>query len=92
MEIELRKIKKQYSSEFKRDVVALLRSSNRSIREVAHEIGVNDSTLGSWAKAEEQASLDSKMTEAERIEATQLRKQIKDLKEEMEILKRFTTY
>lgn len=59
MEIELGKIKKQYSSEFKRDAVALFCSSNRSIREVAHEIGVNDSTLGSWSKAEEHTSLDS---------------------------------
>lgn len=39
----------------------------------------SDSTLGTWARADEKASLDSEMTEAEKIEAAQLRKQIKDL-------------
>jgi transposase len=86
------KIKKQYSDEFKRDAVALLRSSNRPIKQVAVEIGVSDSVLGCWARKEEKVSLDSQMTEAEKLEAVRLRKQIKDLKEEIEILKRFTTY
>ncbi len=46
--MEQRKMKKQYSDEFKRDAVALLRSSNRPIKEVAGEIGVSDTTLGTW--------------------------------------------
>ncbi len=86
------KAKKHYTPEFKRDSVALLRSSNRPLREVAREIGVNDTTLGAWSRAEKKASLESDMTEEEKVEAEKLRKEIKDLKEEIEILKRFTTY
>ena len=41
---------RRYSPEFKRDAVALLHSSGRSIAAVAKELGVSDVTLAVWAK------------------------------------------
>jgi transposase len=43
---------RRYTEEFKRDAVALLRSSGRSIAEVAKQLGVTDTSLGSWAREE----------------------------------------
>jgi transposase len=40
---------RRYSPEFKRDAVALLRSSGRSIAQVAKELGVSDMSLSTWA-------------------------------------------
>jgi transposase len=85
---------RRYSPEFKRDAVALLHSSGRAIAAVAKEIGVSDVTLAAWAK--EQAAGNNTeakaAAEAERKEAIELRKRIKELEQEIEILKRFTAY
>jgi transposase len=85
---------RRYSPEFKRDAVALLHSSGRAMAAVAKEIGVSDVTLAAWVK--EQAAGNNTeakaAAEAERKEAIELRKRIKELEQEIEILKRFTAY
>jgi len=85
---------RRYSPEFKRDAVALLRSSGRSIAQVAKELGVSDMSLSTWAR--EQAKLmspeEAEQSEADRLEAIALRKRIKELEQEIEILKWFTAY
>ena len=47
--------RRRFSPEFKRDAVALHRSSGRSIAAVAKELGIGESNLGGWlAKDREQ--------------------------------------
>ena len=85
---------RRYGLEFKRDAVALLHSLGRAIAAVAKEIGVSDVTLAAWVK--EQAAGNNTAAraaaEAERKEAIGLSKRIKELGQEIEILKRFTAY
>jgi transposase len=83
---------KRYTAEFKRDAVALWRRSGKSIAEVARELGVNDMSLGLWIKQTDEALPMSAQDNADRAEAAGLRKRIKELEEEVEILKRFTAY
>jgi len=83
---------RRYSAEFKRDAVALWRRSGKSIAEVAHELGVNDMSLGLWIKKSDGSSPVSEEERADRAEAARLRKRVKELEEEVEILKRFTAY
>ena len=85
---------RRYSPEFKRDAVALLQSSGRSIAEVARELGVSDMSLATWAReqAKSMGKEEAEQAEADRKEAIRLRKRIKELEEELEILKRFTAY
>jgi transposase len=81
---------RRYSEEFKRDAVALLRSSGRSITEVAKELGVTDTSLGNWAREQAKAGGED---DAELVkEAAELRKRIRELEQEIDILKRFTAY
>jgi transposase len=40
----------RYTDEFKRDAVALFRSSGRPIKEVARELGISDTSLGTWVR------------------------------------------
>jgi transposase len=37
---------RRYTDEFKKDAVALLRSSGRPIKEVAGQLGISDTSLG----------------------------------------------
>lgn len=81
---------RRYTEEFKRDAVALLTSSGKSIKQVATELGISDVTLGTWAKEERLRSAGADDEDAK--EAARLRKRIKELQDEIEILKRFTSY
>jgi transposase len=79
-----------YSEEFKADAVALVRKSGRPVAQVAKELGVDDSTLSYWVRNSD-ARLDD-AGKAELEEQRRLRKRVKELEEEIEILKRFTAY
>ncbi len=50
---EPRKSRRKFSDEFKRDAVEIVRSSDRSIAEVARELGIYDSSLGSWVRQDQ---------------------------------------
>lgn len=81
---------RRYTDEFKKDAVALLRSSGRPIKEVARQLGISDTSLGAWAR---EMSEDVEPSEAElEREAARLRKRIKELESEIDILKKFTAY
>ena len=47
-EQQTRRSRRKFSEEFKRDAVEIVRSSDRSIAEVARELGIYDSSLGNW--------------------------------------------
>jgi transposase len=42
--------RRQFTAEFKRDAVELVRTSDRPIAEIARELGIYDSTLGNWVR------------------------------------------
>jgi len=42
--------RRKFSEEFKRDAVKLVRTSGKSIKQVADELGTYDSTLDNWVK------------------------------------------
>ena len=57
---------------------------------MAKELGVDDSTLSYWVRNSDAQLDDAEKAELE--EQRRLRKRIKELEEEIEILKRFTAY
>ena len=81
---------RRYTEEFKRDAVALLRSSGRPIAEVAKELGVTDTSLGNWAREQAKTVGESDAEAAKEVVA--LRRRIRELDQEIDILKRFTAY
>ena len=87
---------RKYSPGFKKDAVALVTTSGRSIADVARSLGVSDASLGTWIKqAKKSTSLtgpDSGDENAEMEENKRLRKRIAELEVEREILKRATAF
>jgi len=85
--------RRRFSPEFKRDAVALQKSSGRSIAAVAKELGIGESNLGGWLAKdrEERASADPVAYAAEVAESEEnkrLRRRVAELEVEREILKR----
>jgi len=87
-----KRIIRNYDKEFKLNAVNLLRSSNRSIKEVSEELGIPAATLAGWEKEENKSGKDSfpgkgnvKETDKELVE---LRKELAIAREERDILKK----
>ncbi len=82
-----------YSKEFKREAVALLRTSGRPVPQLAKELGVSQGSLRNWAS---QRDVDDGKTEGlssqEREELRRLRREVKVLAEERQILKKAAAF
>ena len=79
----------QYPPEFEAEALRLVRSSDRSIPQIAKEIGVSDNSLRNWV---DQAAIDEGkregLTTDEREELRRLRRENKVLKQERDFLKK----
>ncbi|GLZ40307.1 hypothetical protein Acsp05_39310 [Actinokineospora sp. NBRC 105648] len=83
--------KSRYPELFRRDAVALVRSSDRPLRRVARELGVNHETLRNWVRTDEQdraAAPAGGVSADERQELRELRKRVAELGLEKEILRK----
>jgi transposase len=78
-----------YPPEFRREAVQLVRSG-RSVRDVAESLGCSDQSLHVWVKRDEldRKERDDGLTSAEREELRELRRRVKRVEQERDILKR----
>jgi transposase len=84
----------RYTEEFKAEAVQLARSSpEKSIRQLAYELGISDQTLRNWIN---QVQVDrgerEGLTTEEREELRRLRRENKILRQEREILKKAAAF
>ncbi len=84
----------KHSKEFKEEAVNLALSTNRSRSDIAASLGVNKGTLGNWIRAAEQAETPPKgsLNDAERDELSRLRKEVRDLRQDRDILRKAAAY
>ncbi|MGH2708657.1 MAG: transposase [Actinomycetota bacterium] len=86
----------KYPVEFRREAVELVRRSDRSLIEVARDLGISDSTLSNWVRADRDARARAAdpegLSESEREELKRLRKENADLRLDREILRKAAAY
>ena len=86
---------KLYPPEFKEEAIRLVRSSDERypVAKIARDLGVSAETLRKWVnQAEIDAGERDGLTTEEKEELRRLRKEVKVLKEEREILKKAATF
>jgi transposase len=83
-----------YPESFRREAVALVRREGRSIRDVADSLGVSQQTLRTWVKqvALDAGERDDGLTSVERDELRELRRRVRRLEQEREILKQAAAF
>lgn len=86
---------KRYTAEFKRDAVALVYSSGKTVTEVAREIGVSPEGLRNWVnqdKTDRGQAPAGALTSDEKEELRRLRRENREQQQTIEILKKAAAF
>ena len=85
--------RRSFTKEFKAEVVELVRQPGNSAASVARDLDLTETAVRAWVK---QADIDDGhrdgLTTSEREELAQLRREVRVLREERDILKRATAF
>lgn len=87
-EVQMSRSQPPYPPEFRREAIELVRTSGKSRNAIARDLGISTETLRQWIK---QADIDAGvrhdgLTTEETEEVRRLRREVKTLREEREIL------
>ena len=92
---EKKKPRRKFTKEFKADAVELVRNSDKSIAQIARDLGLVENSLRKWVK---QAEIDAAggqegaLTTEERVELAALRRENRQLRMERDFLKKASAY
>ena len=87
--------RRAFTPEFKADAVKLCKAGDRTIGQVAKDLGLTETALRKWVKRAEVDAVKSgegELTTAERTELSELRRRVKRLEMEREILKKAAAF
>ena len=82
----------KHSEEFRAEAIRLARDGDVPLARVARELGVKESTLRMWVKEARPTDEEPPLHEGERSELRRLRKQVRTLRMERDILKKAAAF
>ena len=90
-----KRTRRNFSDEYKAGAVALVLNEGKSVAQVAKDLDLTPSSLGKWveqARADAGKSKRGTLTTEEKDELAKLRKEVRELRLEREILKKATVF
>ena len=86
--------RRSFTPEFKAEVVALVRQPGKTAGQVARDFDLTETAVREWVKQAERddGTRADGLTSAERTEMAQLRKELREAREERDILKRAVAF
>ena len=90
-----RKKRRTFTKEFKAEVVELCLRGDRSIGKVSRDLDLTETAVRSWvsqAKVDRGEGTRGELTSDEKVELRRLRREVRQLREEREILKKATAF
>jgi transposase len=88
------RFQRPYPPEFRREAIRLVEATGRSIPQVTGELGVSGESLRNWLRQEQLdcGEREDGLTTDEQEELRKLRRHVRELEQEREILKRAVTF
>jgi transposase len=89
------RVRRKFTNEFKADVVRLCLSGDESVAEVSRRLDLTESAVRHWveqARSAGEAGASDSATKSEQEELVRLRREVKQLRMEGEILKKAATF
>ena len=88
-----RRTRRSFTEQYKTEVVALCRGSEKPLAEIARDLDLTESVVRRWvSQTEIDAGRKEGLTSSEREELVRLRRENRVLREERDILKRATAF
>ena len=84
--------RRKYAPEFKKDAVALVTEQGYSIAKAAQAVDISENNLRRWKKELEQEASGARLSADERAELARLKREVKELRLEQEILKKASAF
>lgn len=84
--------KSPYSREYRDEAVRLVHESGRPITQIARDLGINADTLQTWVKRDALEKAPGVLGAEERTELAQLRRRVRTLETERDILKKAAAF
>ena len=89
----LRRVRRSFSEEFKRDAVSLVTDQGYSLAEAARSLGLHPNLIRNWKQKFMSESNDQAvLSEDEKAELKRLREEVRKLRMERDILKKATAF
>jgi transposase len=85
-----KKSRRRFTAEFKSETVKLVKQSDRSMSDMARELGISAKSVGEWVRLASDSDSASGVSEDERAELKPLREENSELRMEKEILRKAT--
>ena len=82
--------RRRFTAEFKAETVKIVKQSDRPMAAVAMELGISAKSIGEWVRLAEESG--DSIPEDERTELRRLRKEVRELRMEREILVKATAF
>jgi len=93
MEKRTQRVRRSFTPEFKADVVRMHQVEGRSIPAIARDLDLTETAVRSWVRqAEIDAGTRDGLTNEERAELAHLRREVRVLREDRDLLKRATAF
>ena len=93
MERRKTRTRRSFTPEFKAEIVELCRRGDRSVGQVSRDFDLTETAVRAWVhQAEIDTGQRNGLTTEEREELTRLRREVRSLKEDVEVLKRATVF
>ncbi len=88
-----KRARRQFTDEYKAEAVSLVRTSGKTLSQVARDLDLTESALRLWVeRAQRGADPASELSPSERQELVQLRKENRVLRMERELLKKAAAF
>jgi transposase len=84
--------KSPYSREYRDEAVRLVHESSRPVTEIARDLGISPDTLATWLRRDALEKTPGMLGAEERTELAELRRRVRTLETERDILKKAAAF